>query len=84
MTGLSSWGTMGHECEMGFADLFRLARKRIWTPEEKGAFQALDQDARNAAVKKLAQEAGCVRTADRLGTDGVTYTAFWVEGLIES
>jgi len=69
---------------MGFADLFRLARKRIWTTEEKDAFQALDQEARNAAVKQLAQEAGCVRTADRLGTDGVIYTAFWLENLIES
>jgi hypothetical protein len=69
---------------MGFADLFRLARKRIWTTEEKDAFQALDQDARNAAVKQLAQEAGCVRTADRLGTDGLIYTAFWLESLIES
>jgi uncharacterized protein YbjQ (UPF0145 family) len=69
---------------MGFAELFRLARKRIWTTEEKDAFQALDQEARNAAVKQLAQEAGCVRTADRLGTDGVIYTAFWLENLIES
>lgn len=75
---------MRPECEMGFADLFRLARKRIWTTEEKDAFQALDQEARNAAVKQLAQEAGCVRTADRLGTDGVIYTAFWLENLIES
>lgn len=69
---------------MGFADLFRLARKRIWTTEEKDAFQALDQDARNAAVKQLAREAGCVRTADRLGTDGLIYTAFWLESPIES
>ena len=69
---------------MGFADLFRLARKRIWTTEEKDAFQALNQDARNAAVKQLAQEAGCVRTADRLGADGVIYTAFWREDRSES
>ena len=71
--------TMGYECEMGFADLFRLARKRIWTAEEKDAFQALDQDARNTAVRQLAQEAGCVRTEDRRGTDGLIYTAFWLE-----
>ena len=76
---------MGNDCEMGFADLFRLARKRIWTPEEKDAFQALDQDARNAAVKQLAREAGCcVRTEDRLGTDGMIYTAFWLEDPAES
>jgi uncharacterized protein YbjQ (UPF0145 family) len=84
MTGLRSWGTLGHECEMSFADLFRLARKRAWTSDEEDAFQAMDQDARNAAVKQLAQEAGCVRMADRVGADGVIYTAFWLEGLTES
>ena len=84
MTGLRSWGTMGHECEMGFADLFRLARKRTWTSDEEDAFQSMDQDARNAAVRQLAQEAGCVRTADRVGTDGATYTAFWLEDLVGS
>jgi hypothetical protein len=77
-------GPRSPECEMGFADLFRLARKRAWTPDEEHEFQALDQDARNAAVKQLAQETDCVHTADRLGTDGVIYTAFWLEGLIES
>ena len=75
---------MGHKCEMGFADLFRLAKKRAWTSEEQDRFQALDQDARNQAVKRLAQEAGCVRTVDRRGTDGLTYTAFWVEDPAES
>jgi len=75
---------MGHECEMGFADLFRLAKKRAWTSEEQDHFQALDQGARNEAVKRLAQEAGCVRTVDRRGTDGLTYTAFWVEDPAES
>jgi hypothetical protein len=64
---------------MGYADLFRLAKKRSWTSEEKDRFQALDQDARNEAVKQLAQETGCVRTVDRRGTDGLIYTAFWVE-----
>ena len=70
---------MGHECEMGFSDLFRLARKRAWTSDEEDAFRALDQDARNTAVRQLAQEAGCVRTEDRRGTDGLIYTAFWLE-----
>ena len=75
---------MGHECEMGFADLFRLAKKRAWTSEEEDRFQALDQDARNEAVKRLAQEAGGVNTVDRPGTDGLIYTAFWVEDPAES
>lgn len=74
---------MGHECEMGFSDLFRLARKRAWTSDEENAFQALDQDARNTAVRQLAQEAGGVRTEDRRGTDGLIYTAFWLEAPTE-
>jgi hypothetical protein len=28
---------VSHECEMGFPDLFRLAKKRAWTPDEVGA-----------------------------------------------
>ncbi|MGB5674832.1 MAG: hypothetical protein WBO43_09820 [Gemmatimonadota bacterium] len=75
---------MGHECEMGFSDLFRLARKRAWTSDEEDTFKALEQDARNEAVRQLAQESGCVRTENRRGTDGVIYTAFWLEGPVES
>jgi hypothetical protein len=75
---------MGHECEMGFADLFRLARKRAWTSGEEDRFRALDREARNTAVRQLALEAGCVRTEDRRGTDGLIYTAFWFEGPAES
>lgn len=70
---------MGRECRIGFAELFRLARKREWTPEEERQFQALDQEARNEAVRQLGREAGCIRTEDRRGTDGKIYTAFWIE-----
>jgi hypothetical protein len=70
---------MGRECRIGFAELFRLARKREWTPEEERRFQALDQEARNEMVRQLGREAGGVRTEDRRGTDGKVYTAFWVE-----
>ena len=66
-------------CSMGFAELFRLARGREWTEEEVREFQALDQPGRNRMVKQLAAEAGGVRTEDRIGTDGVVYTAFWRE-----
>jgi hypothetical protein len=66
-------------CSMGFADLFRLAKGREWTEEEVREFQALDQAGKNRMVKQLAAEAGGVRTADRVGTDGVVYTAFWRE-----
>jgi len=66
-------------CSMGFAELFQLAKGRAWTEEEVREFQSLDQQGRNRMVKQLAAEAGCVRTEDRIGTDGVVYTAFWRE-----
>lgn len=68
---------LGPECELGFADLFRMARGREWTPEEERRYRALSQPERNAAVRELAAEAGDIHTADRVGTDGVVYTAFW-------
>lgn len=67
------------ECEMGFAELFRRARGRAWTPEEEREFAELDQPARNRMVSRLAREAGGIRTAERIGTDGIAYTAFWAE-----
>ena len=70
---------MSQECKYSFDDLFRLANDRDWTIEEKRVFLAMDQDARNEEVKRLAKKAGCIRTEDRQGTDGLTYTAFWVE-----
>jgi len=71
---------MANECDMSFADLFNMAKKRAWTPDEERKFAALDPQSRNALVKQLAKEAGRIDTEDRLGTDGITYTAFWVEG----
>jgi hypothetical protein len=70
---------MGRECSIGFADLFRLAKRRDWTAEEERAFQAMTQPERNAAVQALAREAGGMHTEDRIGTDGQVYTAFWLE-----
>lgn len=70
---------MGPECRYSFDDLFELANQRTWTVEEKQAFMALDQNSRNAVVKQLAEKAGSIRTEDRLGTDGLVYTAFWVD-----
>ena len=66
-------------CSMGFAELFQLAKGREWTEEEVQGFQALDQQGKNRVVKQLAAEAGCIRTEDQVGTDGVVYTAFWKE-----
>lgn len=86
---LSSGGdTAGHttnqavapsRCSIGFRELFQLAKGREWTPDEVNAFQALDQAGKNRMVKQLAAEAGCIRTEDQVGTDGVVYTAFWKE-----
>ena len=71
---------MGRECFIGFQDLFLLAEGRPWSPEEERRFAELDQPSRNAKVKELAARAGNIRTEDRMGTDGLVYTAFWVEG----
>ena len=70
---------MGRECQYSFSHLFALAHQREWTESERQHFFALDQDSRNLEVKRLAQKAGNVCTEDRLGSDGLTYTAFWVE-----
>lgn len=70
---------MGDECKIGFGDLFQLAKGRGWSAAEEREFQALDQSARNKLVKELALEAGNILTEDRTGTDGLIYTAFWVE-----
>jgi len=69
---------MGRECDIGFADLFRLAHHRPWSDEEADRFHALDQDARNEVVREWAALARCIQTEDRLGTDGIVYTAFWI------
>jgi hypothetical protein len=70
---------MGLECSTSFADLFHLARGRPWTAQEEDYFRSIDQDTRNRLVKELASAAGCVRTDDRRGSDGLIYTAFWIE-----
>ena len=74
---------MGRDCAIGFADLFRLAKKRRWTADEERAFQGMTQPERNAAVVELAREAGGIHTEDRIGTDGQVYTAFWLEDGVE-
>jgi hypothetical protein len=70
---------MNRECQYSFDDLFRLANGRQWTAEEKQAFLEMDQPTRNREVKRLAHKAACIRTEDRLGSDGLIYTAFWVD-----
>ncbi len=69
----------GPECCFSFADLFSAAEGRIWTHEEEKVFQNLTQQERNEWVSRLAQKAPQFKTQDKIGTDGITYRAFWIE-----
>ncbi len=70
---------MSRECQYSYADLFEAVHGRAWTDAERGAFEALTQPQRNAWVKELASASGgAAGTEDRVGTDGQTYTAFWL------
>ena len=71
-------------CCMSLCALFRRANGRSWTAEEERSFQALDQPARNAAVRELALAAGDVRVEDRRGSDGRVYAAFWIDPSVRS
>lgn len=67
----------GPECQFSFADLFLAAEGRMWTPEEEATFVALTQPQKNEWVSKLVAKAPGFVTADRLGTDGISYRVFW-------
>ncbi len=70
---------MGRECQYSYADLFEAVRGRTWNESERLQFESLTQPQRNAWVKDLAgASGGTVGTEDRVGTDGQTYTAFWL------
>lgn len=61
----------------GFDDLFRAAHRRDMTGAEREQFGALAQPERNDAVRELAALThGAFECDDRVGNDGVTYTAF--------
>jgi hypothetical protein len=66
---------MGIECAYSFWDLFESAHNRPATGEEKEAFFALPQTKRNALVKKWAALASW-EVEERIGSDGLQYTAF--------
>lgn len=66
-------------CELGFDDLFRMAHGRAWTEAEERSFRDMSQPDRNDRVKSWAKRAGGIMTEERVGTDGSTYTAFWVD-----
>ena len=72
----------GPECCFSFADLFSAAEGRHWTPTEEKVFQNLNQEERNEWVSRLAEKAPQFKTQDKVGTDGVTYRAFWIESTL--
>jgi hypothetical protein len=68
---------MSDDCSLSFADLFRHAHGRDWTDAEAAAICALDQRDLNDWVRRMAAQCdGRIITEDRVGGDGVVYTAF--------
>ena len=69
---------MSQGCAYSFNDLFKAVFNRDMTPEEKADLYAQTQEARNAIVKGWAGQSRW-RVEDRIGSDGIIYTAFWPE-----
>ena len=68
---------MADACD-SFADLFLAAHGRAMTPAESAALRARPQEQINATVRHWVDRTdGAFACEDRLGNDGVTYTAFW-------
>lgn len=63
------------ECAYSFADLYTAAFGKAPTSEELADLYALSQTQRNHVVKGWADKAHW-GTEERVGSDGVTYTAF--------
>jgi len=65
-------------CCFSFDDLHKAAFGRLMAVEEADSLRRQTQDEKNATVREwTARTNGAFRCEDRLGTDGVTYTAFW-------
>jgi hypothetical protein len=67
---------MGIECAYSFNDLHLAANGKGLSAQESESFLLLDQNERNALVKQWAELAGWL-VEDRVGSDGLVYTAFW-------
>lgn len=70
---------MEYSCQFSFDDLFQARFRRKMNESEKSELYALDQADRNKRVGEWAKKVGWY-TEDRIGTDGVEYTAFWNGG----
>lgn len=69
--------TLVHKsCAYSFNDLFLAAHSRSASDDERKQFACLSQDERNKVVRGWADLANWL-TEDRIGGDGVIYTAFW-------
>jgi hypothetical protein len=68
--------SMPSSCLFSFDDLYRAAFGRSLSDRERQELYALPQAQRNAQVGEWAKRARW-RVADRRGTDGVEYRAFW-------
>ena len=66
---------MGVECSYSFWDLYKEAFSEEASEKVKQEFYRMTQDERNARVSRWAEMAGW-ETDDRIGSDGLTYTAF--------
>jgi hypothetical protein len=64
---------------MSFSDLYREAMGHDWSDQEREGFERLDQQGRNAWVRRLAAQVDSVQTELKHGTDGVFYLAFWMD-----
>ncbi len=63
------------ECAFSFNDLYKAAFNENPSDEMLQNFSRLPQEEKNGVVKDWAQKAGW-QTITRLGSDGITYTAF--------
>lgn len=65
-------------CQFSFGDLYQARFGRHFSVQEKARLYALPQTERNNIVRRWAAEANWL-SEDRVGLDGVVYTAFWKE-----
>lgn len=65
----------GKECRYSFWDLYRQAHGKEMSVEEKNTFMELAQTEKNKKIKEWAVQVRWIYE-DRIGSDGVTYTAF--------
>lgn len=66
-------------CRFSFDDLYYARFGRAMKTQEKTELYTQPQEKRNNIVRRWAREAGWL-TENRVGSDGVMYTAFWKGG----